>query len=49
VVSPGTDVSRGTALGTLGQSPTGAAALYFEVRIDGRPVDPLQWLQKTGS
>ena len=33
-------------LGTLGQSPSGGAALYFEVRIDGRPVDPLQWLQQ---
>ena len=44
VVSTGTNVSRGTALGTLGQSPSGGAALYFEVRIDGRPVDPLQWL-----
>ena len=45
VVSAGTNVSRGTALGTLGQSPSGGAALYFEVRIDGRPVDPLQWLR----
>ncbi len=44
VVTAGTNVSRGTALGTLGQSPSGGAALYFEVRIDGRPVDPLQWL-----
>ena len=32
--------------GTLGQSPSGGAALYFEVRIDGRPVDPLQWLEE---
>ena len=46
MVSAGTDVSRGTVLGTLGQSPSGGAALYFEVRIDGRPVDPLQWLRK---
>jgi septal ring factor EnvC (AmiA/AmiB activator) len=20
--------------------------LYFELRVDGKPVDPLQWLQK---
>jgi septal ring factor EnvC (AmiA/AmiB activator) len=46
VVSAGTNVSRGTVLGTLGQSPSGGAALYFEVRIDGRPVDPLQWLKR---
>lgn len=44
VVSTGTNVSRGMAVGTLGQAPSGGAALYFEVRIDGRPVDPLQWL-----
>ena len=47
VVSPGTNVSRGTVLGTLGQSPSGGAALYFEVRIDGRPVDPVQWLSRS--
>src|SRR5687768_10269841 len=46
VVSAGTNVSRGAVLGTLGQSPSGGAALYFEVRIDGRPVDPLQWLRR---
>jgi septal ring factor EnvC (AmiA/AmiB activator) len=45
VVSAGMNVSRGTTVGTLGQSPSGGAALYFEVRIDGRPVDPLQWLR----
>ena len=44
VVTPGTNVSRGTVVGSLGQSPSGGAALYFEVRIDGRPADPLQWL-----
>ena len=46
VVSAGTNVSRGAVLGTLGQSPSGGAAMYFEVRIDGRPVDPLQWLRR---
>jgi len=46
VVSAGTNVSRGTVLGTLGPSPDGGAAVYFEVRIDGRPTDPLQWLQR---
>lgn len=47
VVSPGTNVSRGAPVGTLGQSPSGGAALYFEVRIDGRPVDPLEWLRSS--
>ena len=46
-VSAGTNVSRGTALGRVGLSPAGGAALYFELRIDGRPVDPLQWLSRS--
>jgi murein hydrolase activator len=45
-VSRGTNVSRGTPLGHIGVTPSGGAALYFEVRIDGRPVDPLQWLRR---
>jgi septal ring factor EnvC (AmiA/AmiB activator) len=46
VVTAGTNVSRGDVVGTVGHSPSGAAAAYFEVRIDGRPVDPLQWLRR---
>lgn len=45
-VTAGTNVSRGTALGHVGLSPSGGAALYFELRVDGRPVDPLQWLAR---
>ncbi len=45
-VSAGTNVSRGAPLGRVGLGPSGGAALYFEVRIDGRPVDPLQWLAR---
>lgn len=44
VVKAGTKVRRGEVLGHVGLSPSGGAALYFEVRIDGRPVDPLEWL-----
>ena len=44
-VSAGTNVSRGAPLGRIGLSPSGGAALYFEVRIDGRPVNPLEWLR----
>jgi septal ring factor EnvC (AmiA/AmiB activator) len=43
-VNAGTNVSRGAGVGKVGLSPAGGPALYFEVRIDGRPVDPLQWL-----
>ena len=44
-VKAGTNVSRGAALGRVGLAPSGGAALYFEVRIDGRPVNPLEWLR----
>lgn len=45
-VTRGAHVMRGQTIGTVGVAPTGAAGLYFELRIDGRPVDPLQWLRK---
>jgi septal ring factor EnvC (AmiA/AmiB activator) len=41
----GSQVAAGAELGRVGLSPAGPAALYFEMRIDGRSVDPLQWLQ----
>jgi len=44
-VSKGEHVSRGDTVGTVG-SADGVAALYFELRVDGRTVDPLQWLAK---
>ena len=44
-VAKGTHVVRGQRLGTAGTSPGAADALYFEMRIDGRAVDPLQWLE----
>lgn len=46
-VSAGTNVSRGAPVGRVGLSPSGGAALYFELRIDGRPVNPLEWLKGT--
>jgi len=39
-------VQRGMALGTVGLSDAGVSGLYFELRVDGRAVDPLQWLAK---
>lgn len=45
-VSKDERVERGRVLGSVGTAPTGAASLYFEVRIDGRPVDPVQWLKR---
>jgi murein hydrolase activator len=45
-VKKGDRVDRAQRLGTVGPTPTGGAGLYFELRVDGRPVDPLQWLRK---
>jgi len=45
-VTRGERVEAGSTVGTTGRNPGGNPALYFELRIDGRPVDPLQWLQK---
>jgi len=48
-VRRGARVERGQAVGSVGPSATGAteaAGLYFDLRIDGRPVDPLQWLKR---
>jgi murein hydrolase activator len=43
---PGLAVTRGQLVGTAGATPAGETAAYFEVRIDGRPVNPVQWLRK---
>ncbi|MFL6280640.1 MAG: murein hydrolase activator EnvC family protein [Vicinamibacterales bacterium] len=45
-VARGTHLDAQTQLGTSGRDPSGNPALYFELRIDAKPVDPLQWLKK---
>jgi septal ring factor EnvC (AmiA/AmiB activator) len=45
-VKKGAHIDRGQILGTTGATPLGGPGLYFELRIDGQPVDPLQWLRK---
>jgi murein hydrolase activator len=45
-VTKGARVTRAQPLGTVGRAPTGNPSLYFELRIDGKAVDPLQWLKK---
>ena len=42
----GAHVARGQVVGTSGAALDGMASLYFELRVDGRPVNPLQWLKK---
>jgi septal ring factor EnvC (AmiA/AmiB activator) len=44
-VEQGQTVQGGTELGRVGSAPAGPTALYFEMRVDGRSVDPLQWLR----
>ena len=44
-VSVGQAVDAGAELGQVGLSPAGPPALYMEMRIDGRAVDPVQWLK----
>ena len=46
-VSQGARVARGAAVGRAGRNPNGQQVVYFEVRIDGRPVDPVQWLRSS--
>ena len=45
-VNRGDRVTVGTTVGLSGRNPAGNPSLYFELRIDGRAVDPLQWLKR---
>lgn len=44
-VNKGQRVTAGARLGGSGRNVAGNPSLYFELRIDGKPVDPLQWLR----
>ena len=46
-VERGTHVDAQTQVGESGRNPSGNPALYFELRVDGKPVDPVQWLRKS--
>ncbi len=46
-VQRGDRIEEQAELGQSGRSPSGIPALYFELRVDGHPVDPLQWLKRT--
>ena len=37
-------VDAGQRVGSVGPTVVGTAGLHFELRVDGQPVDPLQWL-----
>jgi septal ring factor EnvC (AmiA/AmiB activator) len=41
----GAAVDATSEVGRVGTAPAGPAALYLEIRVDGRSVDPVQWLK----
>jgi murein hydrolase activator len=45
-VHKGDHVDAAAAVGLAGRNPSGNPSLYFELRVDGKPVDPLQWLKR---
>lgn len=45
-VKKGARIEHGQRVGTAGPIPSGSDGIYFELRVDGHPVDPLQWLKK---
>jgi murein hydrolase activator len=46
-VAEGARVQAGMVVGHAGRNPAGVQALYFELRIDGQAVNPVQWLRST--
>ena len=44
LVREGQDVSGGQVIAHMGTGPHGVAALYFEIRVNGKPRDPLKYL-----
>jgi septal ring factor EnvC (AmiA/AmiB activator) len=45
-IARGARVERGQIVGTAGRVLAGIPGMYFEMRVDGKPVDPLEWLKK---
>ena len=45
-VARGDHVDAQGRLAASGRNPSGNPALYFELRVDGAAVDPLQWLKR---
>jgi septal ring factor EnvC (AmiA/AmiB activator) len=45
-VGRGAKVVRGQAIGSAGRVLVGIPGMYFEMRVDGQPVNPLEWLKK---
>jgi septal ring factor EnvC (AmiA/AmiB activator) len=45
-VERGAKVERSDVVGSAGRVLVGIPGMYFEMRVDGKPVDPLEWLRK---
>ena len=49
LVKEGDDVRQGQRIGTVGETGSlEGPRLYFEVRFEGKPQNPEQWLRKRG-
>ncbi len=44
LVREGEDVTAGQRIATMGEGPGRRAMLHFEIRVDGRAVDPMRYL-----
>lgn len=49
LVKEGTTVKQGQKIAEMGDSGKAGVTLHFEIRRDGKPVDPLRYLPKHGS
>jgi lipoprotein NlpD len=47
LVREGQEVGRGQLIAQMGEGPHQSPALYFEIRLNGKPVDPLPYLAAT--
>jgi lipoprotein NlpD len=46
LVHEGREVRAGEAIARMGEGPQKAAVLYFEIRLNGKPVEALRYLPK---